>query len=141
MWLRTEDTEVPYVLADDAPVTIFAAGIRNAYDLVWHSNGYLYVPTNGTAYGDTPASPPGVAPAVPGLKEIAPQMKVTTTRPITIIIARRAGLSGRIRTSRTIQVGQPGINLMRVASRKAPGQFQIAQGEKALAKFARIIRA
>jgi hypothetical protein len=71
--VRTEDTEVPYVLADDAPVTIFAAGIRNAYDLVWHSNGYLYVPTNGSAYGDTPASPPGVAPAVPGLKEIAPQ--------------------------------------------------------------------
>ncbi len=37
--------------ADDAPVTIFATGTRNAYDLVWHSNGFLYVPTNGSAAG------------------------------------------------------------------------------------------
>ena len=33
-------------------------GIRNAYDLVWHSNGHLYVPTNGSAAGgNTPAVP------------------------------------------------------------------------------------
>jgi N-acetylneuraminic acid mutarotase len=71
--VRTEDTRLPFIRVSDAPVTIFAAGTRNAYDLVWHSNGYLYVPTNGAGYGDTPASPPGVAPAVPGLKEVAPQ--------------------------------------------------------------------
>ena len=41
----------------NAPLTIFATGIRNAYDLVWHSNGQLYIPTNGTAGGaNTPAS-------------------------------------------------------------------------------------
>lgn len=40
----------------NAPVTIFGAGVRNAYDLVWHSNGQLYVPTNGSAGN-------GVAPA------------------------------------------------------------------------------
>ncbi|MFD2515175.1 malectin domain-containing carbohydrate-binding protein [Pontibacter locisalis] len=34
-----------------APLTIYATGIRNAYDLVWHSNGQLYVPTNGSAAG------------------------------------------------------------------------------------------
>jgi glucose/arabinose dehydrogenase len=32
--------------AANAPVKIFATGIRNAYDLVWHRNGNLYVPTN-----------------------------------------------------------------------------------------------
>ncbi|MHB0777063.1 Ig-like domain-containing protein, partial [Halomonas sp. WWR20] len=39
----------PY--ADDAVLKIFATGIRNGYDLVWHSNGQLYVPTNGSAAG------------------------------------------------------------------------------------------
>ena len=44
--------------APDAPVTIFAEGVRNAYDLVWHSNGNLYVPTNGSAAGgNTPDDP------------------------------------------------------------------------------------
>ena len=44
----------------NAPLTIFATGIRNAYDLVWHPNGQLYIPTNGTAGGsNTPASVPG----------------------------------------------------------------------------------
>ncbi|SDE30434.1 Carbohydrate binding module (family 35) [Paracoccus isoporae] len=42
----------------DAVVKIYATGIRNAYDLVWHSNGNLYVPTNGTASGGkTPQDP------------------------------------------------------------------------------------
>jgi len=45
----------PY--AANAPLTIYASGLRNAYDLVWHSNGNLYVPTNGSnAGGNTPAS-------------------------------------------------------------------------------------
>lgn len=44
--------------ATDAPVKLFATGVRNAYDLVWHSNGKLYVPTNGTAAGgNTPDDP------------------------------------------------------------------------------------
>ncbi|MCP1362754.1 carbohydrate-binding protein, partial [Halomonas sp. BBD45] len=47
--------------ADDAVVKIFATGVRNAYDLVWHSNGQLYVPTNGSAAGgnvpDNPDTP------------------------------------------------------------------------------------
>jgi len=46
----------PYLF--DAPVKIFATGLRNAYDMVWHSNGNLYVPTNGSAAGgNTPAAP------------------------------------------------------------------------------------
>ncbi len=46
----------PY--APNAPVKIYATGVRNAYDLVWHSNGSLYVPTNGSAAGGkTPDNP------------------------------------------------------------------------------------
>jgi glucose/arabinose dehydrogenase len=53
----------PY--ASNAPVQIYASGVRNAYDLVWHSNGttdttddILYVPTNGSAAGgNTPDNP------------------------------------------------------------------------------------
>ncbi|QMU30470.1 Ig-like domain-containing protein [Adhaeribacter radiodurans] len=48
----------PY--SSSAPLTIYATGVRNAYDLVWHSNGALYVPTNGSAAGgNTPALPSG----------------------------------------------------------------------------------
>src|SRR5687768_17518157 len=44
--------------AAGAPVTVYGSGIRNAWDLVWHSNGRLYVPANGSAAGgSTPASP------------------------------------------------------------------------------------
>jgi hypothetical protein len=44
-----------------APLTIYASGIRNAYDMVFHSiNGELYVPTNGSAAGgNTPQSNTG----------------------------------------------------------------------------------
>lgn len=47
----------------DAPLTIYATGIRNAYACRWHSNGKLYVPTNGSsAGGHTPAG--GGAPPI-----------------------------------------------------------------------------
>ncbi|NJR66407.1 MAG: hypothetical protein HC772_15525 [Leptolyngbyaceae cyanobacterium CRU_2_3] len=42
----------------NAPVKLYATGIRNAYDLVWHSNGSLYIPANGSAAGgNTPDNP------------------------------------------------------------------------------------
>jgi hypothetical protein len=44
--------------APDAPLTIYASGIRNAYDLIWHTNGELYTSTNGSAAGGkVPATP------------------------------------------------------------------------------------
>ena len=44
-------------------LSIYATGIRNAYSLIWHSNGHLYVPTNGSSPGgNTPAG--GGAPAL-----------------------------------------------------------------------------
>jgi len=68
--------------ASGAPVTVFGEGVRNAYDLVWHSNGFLYVPTNGSAPGNTPASdasdicPDGLnysGPSVPALNGVSEQ--------------------------------------------------------------------
>jgi glucose/arabinose dehydrogenase len=39
-----------------APLTIYAGGLRNAYSLVWHHSGSLYVPVNGASSGgNTPA--------------------------------------------------------------------------------------
>ena len=68
----------PY--APNAPLTIYASGIRNAYDLLWHSNGELYVPSNGSgAGGNTPTSVNGIrridgsvyaGPQVPALTNI-----------------------------------------------------------------------
>ena len=60
--------------APGAPLTLYGVGIRNAYDLVWHSNGHLYAPANGTAAGgNTPGSPVGVTPRVPPLISIPTQ--------------------------------------------------------------------
>ncbi|MEV6303372.1 Ig-like domain-containing protein [Actinoplanes sp. NPDC051861] len=69
----------PYAAA--APLTLHATGVRNAYDLVWHRNGHLYAPTNGSAAGgNTPATPSPLpaacarrgytGPAVPGLTSV-----------------------------------------------------------------------
>ena len=56
--VKTDEGGVYNPFAANAPLTIYATGIRNAYDLVWHSNGKLYVPTNGSAAGgNTPATP------------------------------------------------------------------------------------
>lgn len=73
----------PY--AANAPLTIYASGIRNAYDLVWHSNGNLYVPTNGSAAGgNTPASVKGTlrpdgsvynGPKIPALSNVQQTQK------------------------------------------------------------------
>jgi glucose/arabinose dehydrogenase len=43
--------------AADAKVKVYASGVRNAYDLVWHPNGKLYAPVNESADGNAPAGP------------------------------------------------------------------------------------
>lgn len=56
--VKTEDGGTYNPFATGAPVTIFASGVRNGYDLVWHTNGQLYVPANGSAAGgNTPGTP------------------------------------------------------------------------------------
>ena len=59
-------------IADDAVLKIFATGQRNAYDLVWHSNGFLYVPTNGSAAGGNTPDDPDTA-ANEGLNNVTKQ--------------------------------------------------------------------
>lgn len=50
--VKTFDSGGDYDPLDkNAPLTIYATGLRNAYDLLWHSNGELYIPTNGSATG------------------------------------------------------------------------------------------
>ncbi|HEX8914153.1 MAG TPA: Ig-like domain-containing protein, partial [Humisphaera sp.] len=59
--VRTEGTSANYdPWAANAPVKIYATGVRNAYDLVWTRDGKLYAPTNGSAAGGaTPSTPAG----------------------------------------------------------------------------------
>ena len=49
--VQTEDGGNYNPFAPGAPLTVYASGTRNSYDLVWHSNGNLYVPANGSAGG------------------------------------------------------------------------------------------
>jgi glucose/arabinose dehydrogenase len=60
----------PY--ATGAPLTIYATGVRNAYDLIWDTNGHLYAPTNGAAAGgNIPATPAGVTPSAPAINGVS----------------------------------------------------------------------
>ncbi|QNF33724.1 Ig-like domain-containing protein [Adhaeribacter swui] len=49
--VKTQDGGNYNPYASSAALTIYATGIRNAFDLVWHTNGQLYVPANGSAAG------------------------------------------------------------------------------------------
>jgi len=56
--------------AAGAPLTIYATGVRNAFQLIWTQDGHLLAPTNGaSAGGNTPAGP-----GVPGLNAV-PQVE------------------------------------------------------------------
>src|SRR5690242_21722169 len=57
--VRTEGVTTPYdPFASGSPLTIYADGVRNSFDLIWADNGHLYAPTNGSASGgNMPASP------------------------------------------------------------------------------------
>ena len=43
--------------APGAALTVFATGVRNAYDLLWHSSGHLYAPMNASAAGGNTPGP------------------------------------------------------------------------------------
>lgn len=51
-------------------VVTFATGLRNAYDFVWHSNGFIYAPDNGL--GVTGTYPPTPEPPCEGFGDPAP---------------------------------------------------------------------
>lgn len=65
--VRTADGAGCYDPSDrNAPLTLYATGVRNAFDLVWADNGCLYAPVNGSSAGGN--SPAG--PDVPALVDI-----------------------------------------------------------------------
>jgi glucose/arabinose dehydrogenase len=53
--------------AAGALVKVYAGGTRNAYDVLWHSNGSAYTAVNESAAGNTPAGPNNRPPALTGL--------------------------------------------------------------------------
>jgi glucose/arabinose dehydrogenase len=70
----SDGTYNPY--GSTSPLTIYASGVRNGYDLVWHTNGQLYVPSNGSAAGgNSPASVAGTR------RPTEPSTTVRTCRP------------------------------------------------------------
>ncbi len=59
--VQTEEGGTYNPFAADARLRIYASGVRNAFDLIWASNGSLYAPTNGSAAGgNTPGYPNAV---------------------------------------------------------------------------------
>lgn len=61
--VKTQDGGSYNPFAAGAPLTLYATGVRNAYDLVWHSNGHLYVGNNGSAAGGNTPQTPSPLPA------------------------------------------------------------------------------
>jgi hypothetical protein len=54
-----------------AALTIYATGVRSGFDVLWHSNGSLYVALNGAAAGgNVPGSPNGASQFVPQINNI-----------------------------------------------------------------------
>ena len=85
--VQTEDGGRYDPFAPDAPVTLYATGIRNSFDILWHSNGWMYCGINGSAAGgNTPGTPtdparipqridaerfgPYTGPTVPALRDV-----------------------------------------------------------------------
>ena len=71
--------------ASNAPLTVYATGVRVAFDLLFHSNGSLYVPTNGSARG-------GNAPASPD--KSVQQLENISTQPDLLLRVERGGYHG-----------------------------------------------
>ncbi len=69
--VKTEEGGTYDPSGPDAPLTVYAPGVRSGFDLLFHRNGHLYSGVNGAAgnEGNTPASPDGKVPAIRDLKQ------------------------------------------------------------------------
>lgn len=63
--VKTEDDGHYNPFAADAPLTLYATGIRCGFSLLWHSNGHLYSCINGGAAGGAAPSTPEDLSTVP----------------------------------------------------------------------------
>lgn len=97
-----------------APLTVWATGLRNAYDLLWHSNGQLYVPTNGSASGGNVPPATAGAPRWDGLLyagPAAPRLTQVHTQKDFLFRVQRGGYYGHPNPSRgelVMNGGNPG---------------------------------
>ena len=69
--VKTEDGGTYDPAAADAPLTLYATGVRSGFKLLFHRNGHLYTGVNGAAgnEGNVPASPDGKWPAIRDIKQ------------------------------------------------------------------------
>jgi hypothetical protein len=95
--VKTEDDGHYDPFAPDAPLTLYATGIRCGFSMLWHSNGKLYSCLNGGAAGGAAPSTPddladvprrpdeakngkydgGVVPAIQYVSETQPDLFIT----------------------------------------------------------------
>lgn len=84
------------VLPDSSPIRLFATGLRNAYDMVWHSNGQLYANINQNS-GSGPEN--GAAPSEGPCEGHEGDVE-TFTIPDTLNLIRRGAYYGHPNPSR-----------------------------------------
>jgi glucose/arabinose dehydrogenase len=71
---KTDDGGTYDPNAPGAPLTVYATGVRNSYDLLWHSNGCLYGPLNASAAGGNTPAPPEGKPGAKGCDRRVPAL-------------------------------------------------------------------
>jgi glucose/arabinose dehydrogenase len=81
---RTQGDRAYDPFAPDAPLTLYATGIRSGYEMLWHSNGSLYTAVNGAAAGGAaPASTPDYrgtpVPAIPEVQHTTDDLLIRIT--------------------------------------------------------------
>jgi glucose/arabinose dehydrogenase len=96
--------------APDAPLTIYASGVRVGFDMLWHSNGHLYTAVNGSAQGgNTPGSPAGDHSKFPRRidsgkpydgPDVPPVENVDQTQPDLLLKLEKGGYYGHPNPSR-----------------------------------------
>lgn len=105
--VRTPDGGGSYdPAAPNAPLTVFATGVRSGYDLLLHSNGTLYSGVNGAAAGGNTLARPASHP----LGELRPLYNVPhTTDDFLIAVQRNAyyGAPNRTRGEYVVNGGNP----------------------------------
>ncbi|HMO26115.1 MAG TPA: choice-of-anchor D domain-containing protein, partial [Tepidisphaeraceae bacterium] len=92
-----------------SPLRIWATGVRNAYDMLFHSNGRLYSATNGSAAnGATPATPnpnPFAGNRIDGSAYTGPNIpaisKVNATQPDLLFDIQPGGYYGHPNPTRS----------------------------------------
>lgn len=95
-------------------LTLYATGVRVAFDLVFHSNGHLYVPINGSARG-------GNAPASPD--QSIPRLESLSTQPDLLLRVQRGGYYGHpnpVRGEYVLNGGNPTDGVDPVEVREYP---------------------